>query len=418
MATYGNGCLLTPLTPSMPICPPIFDKIERLPATPPDSAELCAQRSKKVDSQAVKRALHVVSTERDALTHLENLYATSSTAQAALSESISAIISSQVSHGKVIFVGVGKSGWIAQKLVATFNSIGIVAQFLHPAEALHGDLGVIRPSDVVIMITYSGKTQELLTLLPHMPSYVPLLVITSHLAPETCPLLMHPRRAGAQNVLLPAPVHVSEKESFGLSAPTSSTTVALALGDSVALAVADKMHVLPGPNTAEVFAINHPGGAIGAANQGVVITEPKMLDIAVKVDALHTVPSVWPDEVKCFDVLLTAVRSPGGWVKLSPDHVVAPRRCQRLSDPASKAKHFTDDRGPLVVERTDWISIAGDCTVEETRQWIIRMRTEGDARGKYFLRPGTILGVVDSQSQKSGVVEIEDIVGEDFCGTL
>lgn len=419
MATFNNGCLLTPLTPSLPVCPPIFDKIETLPATPPDSAELCAtERSIKVDSRSVQKALHVLSTERDALTHLETLYATSTRAQAALSESISLILASHSQHGKVVFTGVGKSGWIAQKLVATFNSLGIVTVFLHPTEALHGDLGVIRPNDVVIMVTFSGKTQELLTLLPHIPSYVPLMVMTSHLLPEKCPLLTSPRRAASQNILLSAPIHVSEKDTFGLSAPTTSTTVALALGDGLALAVAEKMHAPPHRSTAEVFAANHPGGAIGAANAGVSPSERKMSDFAMRVDELHSTPGSTIRNTRLFDVLLTAVRSPGGWVRLSPDHIIAPRRCSRLTDPSIDVGSYADDRGPLVVERTDWISVVGDCTVEECRQWIIKMRTEGDARGRHFLRPGTILGIVDHLSQKSGVVEIEDIVGEDFCGTL
>lgn len=400
----------------MLICPPINDRIEVLPDTPPDSAELFAEKSFKVDSKSVKKALHVVSTERDALTHLESLYATSESAQKSLSEAVHAIVSSQAQCGKVVFVGVGKSGWIAQKLVATFNSVGIVAVFLHPTEALHGDLGVIRPNDVVVMITFSGKTQELLTLIPHIPSYVPIMVITSHTVPYTCPLLTHPRRVKSKGILLPAPIHVSEKETFGLSAPTSSTTVALALGDSLALAVADRLHAEPERTPAHVFATNHPGGAIGAANSSAVVV-PRMADLAVQVDEMHTL-QVDSGEAKCLDVLLAAVRSPKGWVRTSPDHVIAPRRCQRLSDPGLSLQDYKDDHGPLVVERTDWISVLGDCTVEETRQWIIKMRTEGDARGRYFLRPGTLLGIVDAQSQKSSVIEIEDIVGEDFCGTL
>lgn len=419
MATFNNGCLLTPLTPSMPLCPPIVDKIEALPVTPPESVELCAaEKSIKVDSKSVKKALHVVSTERDALTNLEKLYATSSIAQSALSSAISAILTSQSQQGKIVFTGVGKSGWIAQKLVATFNSVDIISIFLHPTEALHGDLGVIRPNDVVIMITYSGKTQELLTLLPHIPSYIPLILITSHLIPETCPILSHPRRTGCQNVLLSAPIHLSEKQTFGLSAPTTSTTVAIALGDSLALTVADKMHVPPNRNPAEAFAANHPGGAIGIANLNLDSLKPKMSDLAVKVDELHLVPHSSSSKLRCFDVLLSAVRSPKGWVKLSSDHVIAPRRCQRIIDPNTPVHNLSDNLGPVVIERTDWISIPGECTIEECKQWIIKMRTEGDARGRSFLRPGTILGIVDSQSRKNGLVEIEDVVGEDFCGTL
>lgn len=417
MTTYGDGNLLTPLTPSMPICPPIVDRIPTLPSTPPDSAELCpAERATKVDSKLVKKLLHVVSSERDAITNLHDLYASSKSAQSSFCTAIKTILASQSSFGKVVFTGVGKSGWIAQKLVATFNSVGIVSVFLHPTEALHGDLGIIRPNDVVIMITYSGKTQELLTLLPHIPSYVPLMVMTQHRVAHQCPLLTYNRRAGCQNILLPAPVHISEKETFGLAAPTMSTTVALALGDSIALTVADQMH--SSPTTAEVFALNHPGGAIGAANTSETESPPRILDLAVQVKDVHLITSADPRTATCLEALLSAVRSPGGWVKTSQNHIISPRRCQRLSDLQQQVRYVNDDRGPLVIERTDWISIPGNWTVEECRNWIVTMRTEGDARGRHFLRPGTILGIVDNHSEKSGVIEIEDIVGEDFCGTL
>lgn len=419
MATIsGEGYLPTPLTPSFPTCPPIAERIETLPITPPDSARPFSESSGKVDHVSVRKALHVISTERDALSGLDCLYNNSEAAQEALSTIINYTAASQDQHGKVVFTGVGKSGWIAQKLVATFNSVGIVAVFLHPTEALHGDLGVIRPNDVVIMITFSGKTQELLTLLPHIPSYVPLAVITSHIQAESCPLLCHPRRRGGSNILLPAPIHISEKETFGLAAPTASTTVALALGDGLALAIADKMHDEPGRRPADVFAINHPGGAIGQANLGNEKVVPRMGDIAVKVDDLPLVNSQNQDDIACVDVLLAAVRSPRGWVRLSPNHVVAPRRIQRMTNPHENVSTFKDQNGSSIIERTDWISVLGDCTVEECKQWIMRMCTEGDARGRSFLRPGTVLGIVDAQSQKSGVVEIEDVVGEHFEGFL
>lgn len=418
MAAFNNGCLLTPLTPSMPTCAPIVDRIETLPVTPPDSVELTADdKSTRVDSKSVGKALHVLATERDALTHLQELYSSSVEAQTALSEAVSLITSSQHDGGKVVFTGVGKSGWIAQKLVATFNSIGIVAVFLHPTEALHGDLGLIRPNDVVMMITFSGKTQELLTLLPHIPTYVPLMVVTSHLTGHTCPLLAHPSRVASCNVLLSAPIHTPEKTSFGLSAPTSSTTVAIALGDSLALAVGDKMHTAPNPSPSDVFLKNHPGGHIGASNTAAPRAEQKMSNIGVRVDELHTVQCA-VHEVKCFEVLMAAVRSPNRWVKIYPNHVIAPRRFQSLNDPTANVKTLEDEKGLLMVEHDDWISVPGDCSVEECRQWIVKMRTQGDARGRLFLRPGTILGIVDHESKKSSVIEIEDVVGEDFCGTL
>ena len=415
MATFNNG-LLTPLTPSLPACPPIVDRIETLPVTPPDSTELSpAEKSRRVDSISVKKALHVLSTERDALTNLGELYRTSEDAQWSLSEAVSLITATQRQHGKVVFVGVGKSGWIAQKLVATFNSIGIVAVFLHPTEALHGDLGTIRPNDVVMMLTFSGKTQELLTLLPHIPTYIPLMVMTSHTTSSACPLLTFPGRRGFQNILLPAPIHISETESFGLSAPTSSTTVAIALGDSIALAVGDQLHAAPSPSSSDVFLKNHPGGNIGATRPTQSRDEQKMSEVAVRVADLPTISD--EEASRCFDVLLAAVKSTSGWTR-SSNRVISPRRCKHLTNPELLIKGYRDDKGVLMVEHDDWISIPGDMKVAECARWIIQMRTEGDGRGREFLKPGTILGIVDADSNKSSVVEIEDIVGDDFGGTL
>ena len=93
--TISKNGLFTPLTPSLPACPPIVDRIETLPVTPPDSAAELSEdeRSRRVDSRLVKKALHVISTERDALTHLEDLYATSPDAQLAFSEAVKLIAS-------------------------------------------------------------------------------------------------------------------------------------------------------------------------------------------------------------------------------------------------------------------------------------------------------------------------------------
>lgn len=400
----------------MPLCPPIQDPLDTLPITPPDSAEPFEKRPRTIDGVAVKKALHVLANERAALMHLENLYASSASAQSNLSAAINQIIQVQQASGKVVFTGIGKSRLIALKLVATFISLGIHSVFLHPTDALHGDLGMIRPEDVVLMITFSGKTSELTTLLSHIPTYVPLMVLTSHLSAETCPLLTAPKRFESTNILLPAPIHESETSTFGLSAPTTSTTVALALGDSLALSVADKLHCIPGQLPAQVFAMNHPGGAIGAAfaADNKATTIPRMSDIAIKVTDVPIACSSMPGSLTCLEVLLAAVRAPSGWVRTSSDRIVAPRRCQQLIDPNIAVRDFSDDNGSVVVEKTDWISVLGDCTVRECKEWVIQMRGEGNGRGKEFLRAGTIFGIVDHQNEVSGVVEIEDVLGDDF----
>ncbi|KAL4770460.1 hypothetical protein BDW60DRAFT_192620 [Aspergillus nidulans var. acristatus] len=238
----------------------------RLPMTPPEPVDsvLAPPNPISKDVASVTTAVHVISTERAALAHLERLYQTDQLAQEHLSRAVDQIARTIRNGGKLVCCGVGKSGKIAKKLEATMNSLGIFSTFLHPTEALHGDLGMIRPNDTLLLISFSGRTPELLLLLPHIPPTVTIVALTSHLHPSTCPLLsFQPMEKG---ILLPAPIHEDEETSIGVCAPTSSTTVALSLGDALAIATARKLHTTPGRGPAEVFKSFHPGGAIGAAS--------------------------------------------------------------------------------------------------------------------------------------------------------
>ena len=151
-------------------------------------------------------------------------------------------------RGRVVVLGIGKSGHVARKLAATLASTGTPAFFVHPAEAGHGDLGMITPDDVVIMVSNSGETDELLLLAPHLRREGALIVaITGNEASSL---------AKGADVHLDAAVD-TEACPLGL-APTASTTAALALGDALALAVLDARGF-----SAEDFARSHPGGALG-----------------------------------------------------------------------------------------------------------------------------------------------------------
>jgi hypothetical protein len=97
-------------------------------------------------------------------------------------------------------------------------------------------------------------------------------------------------------------------------------------------------------------------------------------------------------------------------VRVSPYHMIAPRRVQKLQDMNEAVCDYSDTS--IVREKSDFISVLGDCTIDEARQWILKMRSE--ERGKTFLYPGTILGIVDKNNEVSGVVEIEDVVGDDW----
>ena len=132
---------LTPESPCLPTSlPHVREAIPQLPLTPPELGE---GRDVVANEEAIRTALHVLSTERDALTYLENLYGSDTVAQEGFTSAVSAILRSMETHGKLVVCGVGKSGKIAEKVVATMNSFGIRSSFLHPTEALHGDLGVI-----------------------------------------------------------------------------------------------------------------------------------------------------------------------------------------------------------------------------------------------------------------------------------
>ncbi len=151
-------------------------------------------------------------------------------------------------HGRVVVTGMGKSGIIAQKIAATLSSTGSPALFLHPAEAVHGDLGVLMPGDVVIALSASGETEEILRLLATLKRKGDALV-------SFC-CNLRSTLAQASDVALDCSV---EREACGLNlAPTASTTAMLALGDALAVAVSLKKGF-----RAEDFAELHPGGKLG-----------------------------------------------------------------------------------------------------------------------------------------------------------
>lgn len=151
-------------------------------------------------------------------------------------------------RGKLILIGIGKSGFIARKVAATFTSTGTRAVFLHPSDALHGDLGIVDFSDVVVFLSNSGETDEIIVMLPYLKHRaVPFIAIVGNVDSTL---------ARNADVVLDASV---DKETcpFNL-APTASTTLALAIGDALALTVMQIKGLTP-----EDFALNHPAGRLG-----------------------------------------------------------------------------------------------------------------------------------------------------------
>lgn len=151
-------------------------------------------------------------------------------------------------EGEVILTGVGKSGFIARKIAATLTSTGTRALFLHPSDALHGDLGLVGRGDVVLVFSNSGETDEILAMLPYLKHRaVPLIAIVGNASSTV-----------AQNADIVWDVSVDQETCPFNLVPTASTTAALALGDALALTVMQMKGLTPND-----FAINHPAGRLG-----------------------------------------------------------------------------------------------------------------------------------------------------------
>ena len=170
--------------------------------------------------------------------------------RAPLESAVALLCGPQFTHGRsrVVVTGMGKSGIIAQKIAATLSSTGTPALFLHPAEALHGDIGMLAAGDVVIALSSSGETEEILRLLAHLKR------IGDALISFCCDV--NSTLGRASDICLDCSV---DQEACTLNlAPTASTTVMLALGDALAMAVAERRGFKP-----EDFANLHPGGKLG-----------------------------------------------------------------------------------------------------------------------------------------------------------
>jgi arabinose-5-phosphate isomerase len=203
-----------------------------------------AQPAPHSPDQAVSSALRTLATERDGLAILME----------AIGNGLGAVFTGAVdtigsARGRVIVTGMGKSGHVARKIAATLASTGTPAHYVHPAEASHGDLGMVQPDDVIVALSWSGETAELADIIGYAKRYrVPLIALTS----DRASTLGH-----AADLCLALP-RAKEACPNGL-APTTSTTMQLALGDALAIALLEKRGF-----TAEHFRVFHPGGKLGA----------------------------------------------------------------------------------------------------------------------------------------------------------
>jgi arabinose-5-phosphate isomerase len=277
------------------------------------------------------------------------------------------------SNGRVVVTGMGKSGIIAQKIAATLSSTGSPALFLHPAEAVHGDLGVLMPGDVVIALSASGETEEILRLLATLKRKGDALISF------TCNL--GSTLAQASDVALDCCV---EREACGLNlAPTASTTTMLALGDALAVAVSLRKGF-----RAEDFAELHPGGKLGK----------QLAKVSDLMHAGEDVPVVSP-ATQMSDVIYQMSSKKLGMTTVQQDG----RLCGVISD--GDLRRLLEREGGAALSKT-----AGEAMTVNPRTIAA---TELAAKALAILeeRKITSLVVVDGDQRVQGVVHLHDLWG-------
>ena len=304
--------------------------------------------------------------------------------------------------GRVVVTGLGKSGLVARKVAATLSSTGTPALFLHPAEALHGDLGMLVRGDIVLALSASGETEEILQLLATMKRLqIPLIAVTcdrmysdlraaapppqeaqSRRAPRTPAAPLTARLstlASAADVALDCSVD-KEACSLGL-APTASTTTMLALGDALAMALAERRGFKE-----EDFANLHPGGKLGKR-------------LARVENLMHTgnaVPRVAP-ATKMPDVIYEMSRK-----KLGVTTVVEGERLLGvISD--GDLRRLLESRGKEVLDLT-----AADCMTREPKV-ISPEQFAATALAMMEEKKITSLPVVNDRGQLQGIIHLHDL---------
>lgn len=193
----------------------------------------------------------------------------------------------RVKGGSLLFCGVGKSGIVAHKLAATFSSLGLPSTFLHPVEALHGDLGRVGPNDAIVVISKSGTTEEVIRLIPFLPMDKSLII--GFLGRTQSPI--------ADKCHIVFNCSVEKEACINNQAPTTSSTLALAMGDAMAVVYEQFVGL-----SREGFATNHPGGILGKS------LRMKVKDLMFGKDDSATVKA----NSTLQDVILAMTRFPAG----------------------------------------------------------------------------------------------------------
>jgi len=285
-------------------------------------------------------------------------------------------------RGRVVVTGMGKSGIVGRKVAATLSSTGTPALFLHPAEAVHGDLGMIVAGDVVVALSSSGETEEILRLLATIKRLqAPLISITCDRVYNGSKLST---LAAAADVALDCSVD-KEACSLGL-APTASTTSMLALGDALAVALSQKRGFKE-----EDFANLHPGGKLGK----------RLARVETLMHTGDAVPRVTP-RTKMSDVIYEMSRK-----KLGVTTVVAGEKLVGIISDGD-LRRLLERRGKDALDLT-----AGECMTSDPKTI-----TPGEfaitAMAIMEQQEDTSLGVVDGERELEGIVPLDDLWGTEM----
>jgi len=288
--------------------------------------------------------------------------------------------------GRVVVTGMGKSGLVARKIAATLSSTGTPALFLHPAEALHGDLGMITRGDVVIALSASGDTEEILSLLPTMQRLeVKLITLTGD------PIFSVQGGSGngkkLSTLALAADIALDcsiDKEACSLGlAPTASTTTMLALGDALAVTISDKRGFKE-----EDFANLHPGGKLGK----------KLARVSTLMHSGDSIPRV-ATEARMTDVIYEMSRKQLGITTVTDGN----RLLGIISD--GDLRRLLEKRGKDVMDLT-----AGQC-MTRTPKTIGPDDFAITALNLMEQKKITSLVVVDAEHEVQGIVHLHDLWG-------
>ncbi len=281
---------------------------------------------------------------------------------------------------KLVITGVGKSGIVARKIAATFSSIGLMALYLNPLDALHGDLGVVAPDDVCLLLSNSGETTELLAILPHL--------IRRGTARIALVGRSESSLASGSDVVLEASV---DKEVCPLNlAPTASTAVAMAIGDALAAVWMERRGISPAD-----FASNHPAGSLGKqltmtaadlmlpANQLTPLAPDTPLDAVIGSLTRGAVGNAWVEDPK----------NPGQLLGLITDGDL--RRALR-DQPSSQWPRLTAANlmtADPITTTLDVLAVDALKAMEHNRR-----------------KPITVLPVVNHEGELQGLLRLHDLV--------